>query len=133
MKTYLQKSLDNLKASDTLVNGTCDTASAHSAYYALFSLTKYVLNAKLGCAYVEQDALKEDKDSHNKLQCLFFKKLSSIPDFEINDFLVRFNTVRKLRNLADYKPEEIPHDHLENNNKDAHDFVEGLNNKFNLY
>lgn len=133
MKTYLQKSLDNLKASDSLVNGTCDIASAHPAYYSLFLLTKYVLSARLGCTYVEQDVYKDDKDSHNKLQGLFFKKLASVPDFEINDYLVKFNTVRKLRRLADYKPDEIPHNHLENNNKEAHRFVEGLNQQFNLY
>lgn len=133
MSPYIQKSKDNLAAADCLVGGDCYEASAHSAYYSVFLLSKELLNSRFGVSHEEQKSLVNGSKSHQKIFRKFTECLSRVPDFEPNDFFEWFNQTNMLRNKADYKPQRLLKLSCERNVKYARDFVEGINNKFELY
>lgn len=133
MSLYIQKSRDNLAAADCLVKSVWYEASAHSAYYSIFLLSKELLNLHFGIGYDEQMNLVNGTKSHQKFIKKFIECLNTIPDFEPNDFVQWFNQTNMLRNKADYKPISLSQHVFENNVKIAHDFADGINGKFKLY
>lgn len=133
MRSYIQKSKDNLAAADCLVGSDWYEASAHSAYYSIFLLSKELLNMRFGIGYDEQKDLVNGSKSHQKFLKKLIECLNTIPNFEPNDFVQWFNQTNMLRNKADYKPKALPQPTFENNVKLAHDFADGINDKFKLY
>lgn len=133
MSPYIQKSKDNLTAADCLVRSDWYEASAHSAYYSIFLLSKELLNLRFGIGHEEQQSLVKGPKSHQKFIKKFTECLNAIPNFEPNDLVQWFNQTNMLRNKADYKPIKLPQPVFENNVKFAHDFADGINDKFKLY
>lgn len=133
MSPYIQKSKDNLAAADCLVGSDWYEASAHSAYYSIFLLSKELLNLRFGIGHEEQKSLVNGPKSHQKFIKKFTECLNEIPNFEPNDFVQWFSQTNMLRNKADYKPKALPQTVFENNVKLAHDFADGINDKFKLY
>lgn len=133
MSPCIQKSKDNLAAADCLVNGDWYEASAHSAYYSIFLLSKELLNLRFGIGHDEQKDFVNGPRSHQKFIKKFIECLNSVPDFEPNDFVQWFNQTNMLRKTADYKPVSLPQPIYENNVKFAHNFADGINDKFKLY
>lgn len=133
MNSYIQKSKKNLAAADFLVRGELYEASAHSAYYSIFLLSIELLKSHFGIEYKEQKMLVDGSKSHQKFIKKFTECLISVPEFEPNDFVQWFNQTKMLRNKADYKPEKLPQYIYENNVQYAHNFMNGINDKFKLY
>lgn len=134
MSPYIQKSKDNLAAADCLVGGNWYEASAHSAYYSIYLLSKELLYSRFGVEYEEQKILVNGPKSHQKFIKRFTECLNSVTNFEPNDFVQWFNQTNMLRNKADYKPVKcLKRKDYEDNLKLAHDFVRGVNDNFKLY
>ncbi|MBR0501935.1 MAG: hypothetical protein IJJ77_01670 [Paludibacteraceae bacterium] len=133
MSSYIQKSKDNLDAANGLVDGAWYEASAHSAYYSIYLLSKELLNSRFGVGYEEQKILVNGPNSHQKFIKKFTECLSTVSNFEPNDFVQWFYQTNMLRNKADYKPEKLRQSIYEDNVKYARDFAKGINDKFKLY
>lgn len=133
MSSYIQKSKDNLAAADCLVGGDLYEASAHSAYYSIFLLSKALLNAHFGIGYDKQNAEFKGPKSHQHFFNLFAKCLNTEPGFEANDFLQWFNQTNMLRNKADYKPIALSKSLFEKNVSYAHSFSEGVIQFFKMH
>ncbi|MBP5456027.1 MAG: hypothetical protein J6Y37_05970 [Paludibacteraceae bacterium] len=133
MDPYIKKSMDNLAAADSLVSGDCYEASAHSAYYSIYLLSKELLNSRFCVGYEEQKRLVNGPKSHQKFIKKFTECLNTVSNFEPNDFVQWFYQTNMLRNKADYKPEKLRQPIYEANVKYALDFAKGINDKFKLY
>lgn len=133
MSPYIQKSTDNLAAADYLVGGNWYEASAHSAYYSIYFLSKELLSSRFGIGHDEQKKLVNGPLSHQKLIKIFTECLSKVPDLEPNNFVQWFHKTNMLRNKADYKPVKLSKHIYEENVKDACDFAKGINDVFKLY
>jgi uncharacterized protein (UPF0332 family) len=133
MSPYIQKSKDNLDAANGLVDGVWYEASAHSAYYSIYLLSKELLNLRFGVGYEEQKRLVNGSKSHQKFINKFTKCLNTVPNFEPNDFVLWFHQTNMLRNKADYKPEKLRQSICKVNVKLARDFAKGINDNFKLY
>ena len=133
MSPYIQKSIDNLTAADILVDGDLYEASAHSAYYSIYLLSRELLSSWFRVGYEEQKNLVNGSKSHQKFFKKFTECLNNIPDFEPNDFVQWFSQTNMLRNKADYKPVNLSKDHYKKNVELAHDFAKGINDVFKLY
>ena len=64
MNPYIQKSKDNLDAAAYLVVSDLYEASAHSAYYSIFLLSKELLDTRFGIRYEAQKSLVNGPKSH---------------------------------------------------------------------
>lgn len=133
MSPYIQKSIDNLKAADCLVESSWYEASAHPAYYSIFLLSKELLHTYFGIKYEEQSSLFKGPKSHQSLMKRFAECVIDVPDFEPNDYLQWFNQTNMMRNKADYKPSHLNISVYKSNVKCVHDFCCGINNFFKLY
>ncbi len=133
MSPYIKKSKDNLAAAECLVGSDWYVASAHSAYYSIYLLSKELLSLHFGIGYAEQVSLVSGPKSHQKFFKKFTECLNAVPNFEPNDFVQWFSQTNMLRNKTDYKPIKESQCIYEENVEHARNFAKGINDNFKLY
>ena len=88
--------------------------SGHLAYYGMFDFFRYVLCHYIGIDYTRQDEDFKGKDSHNKLIKKVItdvetrlKEQGEEREIDIIDYKERTKSIKRLRNIADYKGQDV--------------------------
>ena len=115
MPAYLQKAHNNIVTAEVLFNNGLTKSSAHPAYYSAFLSIKYVLAYFCSVAYEQQDIMSHDADSHNRLSSIALPEMIKLDATTGRDYLVWYNKLKKMRRLADYKPDPIADSMLQDN------------------
>lgn len=100
MPSIRNKSNENIKAANLLVNNRLFASSVHCAYYSCFQLSKYILDKFCGMSYNEQDI--KTVDSHIYVINSLDKNLLKISHISHLDYLSNMNKLKRFRKKADY-------------------------------
>ena len=132
MPGYLKKAHNNIEVAEILIKEALFKSSAHPAYYSAFLSIKYVLAHFCSIDYDAQDAMTCKKDSHIILSGIALPFMAENDSVTNNDYLVWYNKLKKMRKLADYRPDEIRDDLLVANLDVAKLFLQHIDLYFNI-
>ena len=136
MPVYQEKAKKNYEAAAHLValGEGCNMyiPSAHMAYYSAFLIIKHALAKSNTLTYDQQEQIAESSTSHNEIFSVFMDTVRNIAPSDANDFMVNFNKLKKLRQMADYKTDKskLTYIHMQETVERAKDYY---NNVASLY
>lgn len=100
MPNIRNKSNENIKAANLLVNNKLFASSVHCAYYSCFQLSKYILDVFCGMPYNKQDI--KTVDSHIYVIKTLDENLLKRSHISHLDYLSNMNKLKRFRKKADY-------------------------------
>jgi len=131
MSAFLKKSQNNIVVAEILIDNKFALSSAHSAYYSVFLLIKYMLAHNFSLSYAQQDELtRNGKDSHKILSDRALECMATQDQETGSDYFVWYNKLKMMRKKADYKPVEIDDSLLMTNLTTAKDFMKSVDVHF---
>lgn len=114
---YLTKATENLQAAEMLFEAGLHNASANRAYYAAFHAAIAVL-AKFGISNTD--------NPHEWVQAMFAGELIHRKKIFPLYLAGILSDVQRIRNIADYKPENVSSKAITRQIKKAKDFIEQI-------
>ena len=130
MSAYLQKAHNNIVVAEMLFNNGQKYSSAHPAYYSAFLSVKYVLAHLLSIDYTKQEEMTQGQESHKAIFEPALKAMATSDTATGVNYYEWYNQLRKMRRLADYKPDSIEVADLQCNLNMAKSFLNKVDANF---